>query len=55
MGFSYGGYTALMLALKHPELVQTLTLAEPPLATWLNDLPGDQAEKAKAHQKRLIE
>jgi pimeloyl-ACP methyl ester carboxylesterase len=31
VGHSYGGYTALFLAVKHPELVRTLTLAEPPV------------------------
>lgn len=31
IGHSYGGYTALCLALKHPELVLTLTLVEPPV------------------------
>jgi len=31
VGHSYGAYTALFLAVKHPELVRTLTLAEPPV------------------------
>jgi non-heme chloroperoxidase len=31
VGHSYGGYTALFLAVKHPDLVRTLTLAEPPV------------------------
>jgi pimeloyl-ACP methyl ester carboxylesterase len=31
VGHSYGGYAALFLAVKHPELVRTLTLAEPPV------------------------
>jgi len=31
IGHSYGGYTALFLAIKHPELVRTLTLSEPPV------------------------
>ena len=39
MGHSYGAYTALILAMKHPELVRSL-LAEPPLLRWLPDLPG---------------
>jgi non-heme chloroperoxidase len=38
VGHSYGAYTALILALRHPELVRTLTLAEPPLVRWLPGL-----------------
>ena len=30
VGHSYGAYTALFLAVKHPELVRTLVLTEPP-------------------------
>lgn len=40
IGHSYGAYTAMLLALRHPELVQSLVLSEPPLMKWLNDLPG---------------
>ncbi|MBA2431919.1 MAG: alpha/beta hydrolase [Chthoniobacterales bacterium] len=40
VGTSYGAYTALLLALHHPDLVKTLTVAEPPLMSWLSDLPG---------------
>jgi pimeloyl-ACP methyl ester carboxylesterase len=40
VGVSYGAYTAIMLALRHPEMVRTLTLVEPPLIRWLPDLPG---------------
>ena len=42
-GPSYGALTALTLALKHPELVRSLILAEPPLIRWLPDLPGGTA------------
>jgi pimeloyl-ACP methyl ester carboxylesterase len=42
VGHSYGGYTALFLAVKHPELVRTLTLAEPPVV-----FTGDRPEDAK--------
>lgn len=42
VGHSYGAYTALILAMKHPELVRSLTLAEPPLLRWLPNLPGGQ-------------
>ena len=34
VGHSYGAYTALILAMKHPELVRSLVLAEPPLLRW---------------------
>jgi non-heme chloroperoxidase len=47
VGYSYGGYTALHVAVEHPELVRTLTLAEPPLMPWLKDLGGPRGEKAK--------
>jgi pimeloyl-ACP methyl ester carboxylesterase len=43
VGHSYGGYTALFLAVKHPELVRTLTLAEPPVV-----FAGDRLDDAKA-------
>lgn len=37
---SYGAYTSLFLAVKHPELVRTLVLGEPPLIPWLENIPG---------------
>lgn len=43
VGVSYGAYTALELALRHPKMVRTLTLVEPPLLRWLPDLPGGKA------------
>lgn len=48
MGHSYGAYTALMFALKHPERTATVTLAEPPLIPWLDSIEGEKAEAAKA-------
>ena len=54
MGHSYGGYTALILALEDPDLVRTLTLAEPPLVPWLADLPNGQADDGKAHFRKLM-
>jgi non-heme chloroperoxidase len=42
VGHSYGAYTALILAMKHPELVRSVVLAEPPLLRWLPGLPGGQ-------------
>jgi pimeloyl-ACP methyl ester carboxylesterase len=46
VGHSYGAYTALFLAVQHPELVRTLNLAEPPVV-----FAGDQIEDAK---ERLV-
>jgi pimeloyl-ACP methyl ester carboxylesterase len=40
IGHSYGAYTAMLLTLRHPELVRSLVLSEPPLMKWLNDLPA---------------
>ncbi|MEM9644975.1 MAG: alpha/beta hydrolase, partial [Planctomycetota bacterium] len=54
VGFSYGALTALVLALDHPELVRSVTLAEPPIVSWLDDLPGDNAGAGKAHRKKLM-
>lgn len=39
VGLSYGGYLAAALATKHPQLIRTLTLAEPALFALLADLP----------------
>jgi non-heme chloroperoxidase len=38
VGHSYGGLIALFLSKNHPELVQTLTLSEPALISWLPSL-----------------
>jgi pimeloyl-ACP methyl ester carboxylesterase len=48
VGHSYGALTGLFLAVKHPELVRTLVLAEPPAVSLLDHLPGDQAATGKA-------
>lgn len=50
MGHSYGAYTALMFALKYPERIATVTLAEPPLVPWIASIKGENAEAAKAHR-----
>jgi len=44
VGHSYGAYAALFLAVKHPELVRTLTLAEPPVV-FAGDPVGDAKER----------
>lgn len=40
VGHSYGAFTALLTTLKHPELVKTVTLGEPPVAPLLMTVPG---------------
>lgn len=47
VGSGYGGYTALVLALEHPELVRSLVLGEPPVMPLLNRTPeGDAIRRA---------
>jgi pimeloyl-ACP methyl ester carboxylesterase len=43
VGTSYGAFTALVLAVEHPELVRSLVLAEPPVHQWLRDIPDGAA------------
>lgn len=52
VGYSYGGYTALHLAVDHPELVRTLVLAEPPLIPWLADLSTRQEEGRRFFERQ---
>jgi pimeloyl-ACP methyl ester carboxylesterase len=35
VGTSYGAFTALAFAVKHPEMVRSLVLAEPPIHQWV--------------------
>jgi non-heme chloroperoxidase len=44
LGHSYGAYTALLFAIEHPERINKLILAEPPLERWLPDLPNGQGK-----------
>lgn len=53
VGHSYGAFAALFLAVKHPKLVRSLVLAEPPAVSLLAHLPGDQAEIGKAALARI--
>ena len=39
VGESYGAYAGLFLAVRHPELVRSLVLAEAPMMRWLNATP----------------
>ena len=43
IGNSSGAFMALAMALDHPALVRTLTLAEPPILHWATGLPGGDA------------
>jgi pimeloyl-ACP methyl ester carboxylesterase len=47
VGHSYGAFTALFLAARHPELVKTMVLAEPPAVSLLEHLEGAQAATGK--------
>ncbi len=51
VGHSYGALTALFLASRHPQLVRTVTLAEPPAMSLLAHLPGDLAPQGVAMLK----
>lgn len=48
IGHSYGAYSALFLAVRHPELVRSLVIAEAPAMSLLAYLPGEKAELGKA-------
>jgi pimeloyl-ACP methyl ester carboxylesterase len=47
VGHSYGAYTALFLAARHPELVRTLVLAEAPAVPLLEHLEGEEESTGK--------
>ena len=40
IGHSYGAFTALLAAMEQPQLVKTITLAEPPVMSLLQNVPG---------------
>lgn len=40
VGTSMGAFAALVLAVKHPEMVRSLVLAEPPVHQWVRDSPN---------------
>ncbi|HET9744081.1 MAG TPA: alpha/beta hydrolase [Chitinophagaceae bacterium] len=47
VGHSYGAYTALITTMKHPELVKSCVLGEPPVAPLLMKVPGGDTIAAK--------
>ncbi|MGB5370151.1 MAG: alpha/beta hydrolase [Flavobacteriaceae bacterium] len=40
VGHSYGGLIALEFAVGNPKMIKSLTLSEPALVSWLNDIEG---------------
>jgi non-heme chloroperoxidase len=42
IGYSYGAYGALLLAQRHPELVRSLVLSEPPVLRLLTGIAGGE-------------
>jgi pimeloyl-ACP methyl ester carboxylesterase len=48
IGHSYGALTALFLAIRHPELVRAMVLAEAPAVSLLNHLSDERAATGKA-------
>lgn len=53
VGHSYGAYTALLFALEHRDRVRTLTLCEPPLYPWIEEVGGDATATALLLKTRL--
>jgi pimeloyl-ACP methyl ester carboxylesterase len=47
VGHSYGALTGLFLAIRHPELLRRLVLAEPPAVSLLEHLSGENAQEGK--------
>ncbi|HVM22257.1 MAG TPA: alpha/beta hydrolase [Sphingomicrobium sp.] len=52
VGASYGAFTALMLALRRPDLVRSVVAAEPPLLHWLPDIDGGR--EAHEHFDKVV-
>ena len=48
VGHSYGALTALFLAVRHPELVRAIALAEPPAVPLLKSLPPPDTARRDA-------
>ena len=58
IGHSYGALTALFLAVRHPELVRAMVVAEPPAVSLLAEVNGDEGERGRAMfddiQQRMV-
>jgi pimeloyl-ACP methyl ester carboxylesterase len=58
VGHSYGAFTALFLAVRHPEVVRTLVLAEAPAVSLLAHLSGERVAIGKTTfddiQERMV-
>lgn len=59
VGHSYGALTALFLAVRHPELIQAIILAEPPAVSLLTHLPSPEAKVGRESyddiQRRMVQ
>lgn len=53
VGHSFGGLIALEFAVNNPEMLKSLTLSEPALVNWLNDIPNCESWH-KIVQEKLI-
>ena len=50
---SYGGYVAIALALKHPEVVRSLVLGEPPMLRLLDRTPEGRSPFVTFHREAI--
>ena len=59
VGHSYGALTALYLAIRHPQLIRAMVLAEPPAVPLLQDVEGKERARSLAMyadiQRRMVE
>ena len=58
VGHSYGALTGLFLAVRHPELLRALVLAEPPAVSLLQDVPSTRPGEGRRMyadiEKRMV-
>lgn len=55
VGHSYGGLIALEFAKANPEMLKSLTLSEPALVNWLNDIPNCESWYETIQEKLIKE
>ncbi len=55
VGHSYGGSIALEFAVRNPEMLKSLTLSEPALVNWLNDIPNCESWYETVQEKLIAE